>query len=85
VNSGHIFAVVAGIIRDVLDLPDLALSAATSAENVEAWDSFNHINIVVAVEAHFGVKFHTTEIEEIRNVGDLVDLIDRKLNARKSG
>ena len=82
-NREHIFPVVTGIIRDVLDLPDLALSAATSAENVEAWDSFNHIYIVLAVEAHFGVKFHTTEIEEIRNVGELVDLIDRKLNARK--
>ena len=51
----------------------------TTAENVEEWDSFNHINIVVAVEARFGVKFLTAEIEELKNVSDLVDLIWKRM------
>jgi acyl carrier protein len=51
---------------------------------VEGWDSFNHINIVVAVEAHFGIKIHTAEIEELRNVGELVELVEKKLKAKKS-
>jgi len=76
---------VADIIRDVLDLPDLEIDRSTTAENVEGWDSFNHINIVVAIESHFGLKIHTAEIEELRNVGELVDLVDAKLAAKKSG
>ena len=69
---------VADIIRDVLDQPDLAVGAATTADDVEGWDSFSHINIVVATEARFGIKFRTAEIEELHKVGDLVALVGRK-------
>ena len=78
-DRGRIFQKIAGIIRDVLDLPDLAVDRATTAANVPGWDSFNHINIVVAIEAHFSVKFHTAEIETVQNVGELVDLVHKKL------
>jgi acyl carrier protein len=84
-DKAQVLAEVSEIIRDVLDLPNLAVTMSTSAENVEGWDSFNHINIVVAVEAHFRVKIHTAEIEELKNVGELVDLLHQKLDARKSG
>ena len=84
-DRDQIFSEVAGIVREILDLPDLAVNMATAAENVQAWDSFNHINIVVSVEAHFGVKLHTAEIEEVKNVGELVDMVHHKLRARKSG
>ena len=84
-DKAQVLAEVSEIIRDVLDVPALVVTMSTSAENVEGWDSFNHINIVVAVESHFHVKIHTAEIEELRNVGELVDLIHQKLDARKSG
>jgi acyl carrier protein len=84
-DKAQVLAEVSEIIRDVLDLPNLVVTMSTSAENVEGWDSFNHINIVVAVEAHFRVKIHTAEIEELKNVGELVDLLHQKLDARKSG
>jgi len=74
---------VADIIRDVLDQPDLQITTATSADEVEGWDSFNHINIVVATEASFHVKFNTAEVEELKNVGELVDLVLRRLAAKK--
>jgi acyl carrier protein len=70
---------VAQIIRDVLDLPDLVVTAATTAKDVEGWDSFNHINIVVAIESRFGIKFKTAEFESMANVGALVQLIQQKL------
>ena len=82
-NRDEIFKQVHDIISDVLDQPDLRLDASTTADNVEGWDSFNHINIVVAVESRFGIKIHTAEIEELRNVGELVELIEKKLNSRK--
>jgi acyl carrier protein len=83
VDKTEVLSQVREILADVLDLPDLLVTEQTTAEDVEGWDSFNHINIVVAVESRFGIKFHTAEVEELRNVGDLAALIDKKLKARK--
>ena len=83
-NSDEIYAEVRTIIAEILDQPDLQISADTKADEVEGWDSFNHINIVVAVEAHFGIKINTAEIEELRNVGELVELIERKRKKQKA-
>ena len=82
-DKTEVLSQVRDILADVLDLPDLQVTEQTTAEDVEGWDSFNHINIVVAVESRFGIKFHTAEVEELRNVGDLAALIDKKLKARK--
>jgi acyl carrier protein len=84
VDNEQVLSEIAEIIRDVLEAPDLTVKMMTTAENVVDWDSFNHINIVVAIEAHFGVKFQMAEIEEVRNVGELVDLVHDKLSAHKS-
>jgi acyl carrier protein len=83
VNQSQILDEVADIIRDVLDPLDdmhLKIDRETTADQTEGWDSFNHINIVVATEQHFGVKFKTAEIESLRNVGELVALIAQKLS-----
>ncbi len=82
-NHEEILAQVRDIIADVLDEPDLKIDASTTAADVDSWDSFNHINIVVAVESRFGIKINTAEIEEVRNVGELVELVDKKLKARR--
>jgi acyl carrier protein len=81
-NQPQILDEVAGLIRDVLDPlgnKDLKIGLETTADLTEDWDSFNHINIVVATEQHFGVKFKTAEIDSLRDVGELVALIARKL------
>ena len=49
-----------------------------TASDVEDWDSLNHINLIVAVEREFKVKFTTAEVSGLKNVGDLMDLIGRK-------
>ena len=80
-NQSQILDQVAEIIRDVLDPlndKDIKIDNETTADQTEGWDSFNHINIVVAIEQHFGIKFKTAEIESLRNVGELVHLIARK-------
>ncbi|GAC1630582.1 MAG: acyl carrier protein [Nevskia sp.] len=78
-DKQKILAEIGAIIADVLDVSGLNLTMDTTAEDVEGWDSFNHINIVVAVEEHFRVKMNTAEIEELRNVGGFVELIEKKL------
>lgn len=75
----EILADLTDIIGDVLDQPDIALTRDTVANDVPGWDSVNHINIVVGVEIRFRVKFRTAELDEIKNVGDFVDLIAKKL------
>ena len=63
-DQSRILEEVADIIRDVLENDDkqLKIDAATTADQTEG--SFNHINIVVAIEQHFGMKFKTAEIEK---------------------
>jgi acyl carrier protein len=73
-----ILSALTGIIREVLDDDDLVLTEATTADDVEGWDSMTHITIVVASERHFHVKFGTAEIEELKNIGDFVGLIAKK-------
>ena len=70
------------IFRDIFDEEDLTLRPDMTAADVEEWDSFNHINLIVATEAKFGIKFHTAEIESLKNVGHFEELIQKKLAAQ---
>ncbi len=74
----EILAQLTEIFRTVLDDDGLVLTPATTAADIPAWDSMNHITIVVEAERHFGIKVRTAEIEELRNVGDFVALIAGK-------
>ena len=67
-----------GIFQQVFDDETLAVTRATTAQDIEEWDSLSHINLVVAVELHFGIKFGLAEIRRLRNVGEMVDLITSK-------
>ena len=80
-TDAEIMQRLTGIFREVFDDDDLVLTEATTADDVDEWDSFNHINIIVATEAGFRVKFQTAEIEGLKNVGHLVALIQRKLQS----
>jgi acyl carrier protein len=71
------------VVRDILEQPDLSLSRGTTAQDVEGWDSVNNISIIVGTEARFGVKFRTAELDEIKKVGDLIDLVADKLQKKK--
>jgi len=66
------------IFRDVLDLPELQLTAESNGSNVEEWDSLSHINLVVAIEKRYNIKFALGELQDLKNVGDMADLIIRK-------
>jgi acyl carrier protein len=83
VNRADILAKVAASIASVLDQPNLVVTMRTTAEDVEGWDSFNHVNIVVAIEGQFGITFNAAEVEELRAVGEFVKLIEEKLANRR--
>jgi acyl carrier protein len=71
------------IFSDVLDLPDLCLIAESNASNVEGWDSLAHINLVVAIEKRYNIKFALAELRSLNNVGEMADLIVKKTSERK--
>jgi acyl carrier protein len=76
-----IYDVLTEILREIFDDPNVIATPELSASDIPEWDSFNHISLVVATEMRFGVKFRTSEIEELRNVGEFVALIERKRQA----
>ena len=80
----EIYAALTEILGAVLDNDSITLSQATTADDVPGWDSMNHIFIVVEIERRFGIKFDTSEMEELRTVGELVHLISNKLRAKST-
>ena len=70
------------IFRDILDQPDLVLTADSNAQNVEDWDSLAHVNLVTAIEKKYKIKFGLAELQELKNVGDMSELIAQKLAAK---
>ena len=77
-DKKQILSEVEEIFRDVLDNEDIELQESTTADDVEEWDSLTHIQLIVAIEKHFKVKFTAQEIMEWRNVGEMIDCIIRK-------
>lgn len=78
----EIYAQLTTIFHDLFDDETLVLSPGLTAAEVPDWDSFNHINLIVAVESRFKIKFQTAELESLHTVGHLVDLIEKKLTAQ---
>lgn len=75
----QVLAEVTEIFRDVLNQEALQLQRETTANDVQDWDSLNHIELVVAVEKHFKIKFNFAELQKFRNVSDMCDNILGKL------
>jgi acyl carrier protein len=67
------------IFREVFDDDGIVLNRKTTADDIDAWDSLSHMNLIIAVELKFRVKFALGELQSLKNVGDLVDLVDKKL------
>ena len=67
------------IILDTLKLDDFEFTDETTAFQVPGWDSLNHVNVIVAVEKHYNVRFKNIEVLRLKNVGDLQKLINSKL------
>jgi len=78
-DESAIYSKLNQIFRETLGNDSIELTPETTAEDVPEWDSMNHIFLVVEVERNFGIKFQTAEMEELKNVGELVQLIRTKL------
>ena len=69
------------IFREVFNNPELEITEATTAADVDGWDSFNHLNLIMALEENYSVSFSTVEIGQMAHVGNLVQLLEKKISA----
>ena len=68
------------IFIDVLDNDDIKLTPESTAKDVEEWDYLNHIQLIVAIEKKFKLRFTTAEISSWKTVGEMCSAIEKKLN-----
>lgn len=71
----EIFEQLTEIFQDVLDNDEIVVTEETNAEDIEEWDSLSNIQLIVAIEKKFGVKFTSSEIMKWKNVGDMVNSV----------
>jgi acyl carrier protein len=74
-DESQIYSRLAEIFEDVFDDDTIELTPELSAKDVDGWDSLTHIRLLLTIEKAFKVKFSTSEIGKLENVGDLVSLI----------
>ncbi len=74
-SRDEVFAALDEVFQDEFDDDTLHVTDATTADDIEDWDSLEHINLVVAVERRFGIKFTMGEVTGMKNVGEMVDII----------
>ena len=77
-DTAKIYEALTEIFNDVFMKDDMKLTPEMSAKDVAGWDSFKQIEIMVSIEERFGIKLNTREIDALKNVGDLADVIARK-------
>lgn len=63
------------VFQDVFDDEEISVNDATTADDIDDWDSLEHINLVSAVEKEFGIKFTMGQVVTMKNVGEMVDII----------
>lgn len=72
------YAEITPIFQDVFDDDDLIPNDNMTASDVAEWDSLSHIRLICSVEQHFSIRFSTSEINDLRTVGDFISLIQEK-------
>jgi len=78
--NGEILNQVRGIAADIFKVDAKRLDAASSPEQVETWDSLQHLNLVLALEGTYGIAFDPEEMERMKNLGVIAALVGNKLS-----
>jgi len=78
-TEAEIYVQLTELFHAIFNRDDINLTSSTTARDIAGWDSFKQIDIIVAVEQHFNLKFRIREVDALHSVGDLVIAISRKL------
>ena len=74
-NRGQAFERMNKVFCDIFDDEDIVVTDTTTADDIEDWDSLEHINLIVAMEDEFGMKFTMGEVTGMKNVGEAVSIV----------
>lgn len=77
-TADEIIHKIAAVMVDVFDVDDIEVTASTSADDIDEWDSLSHIRFIITLERLFKIKFLNEEIADLKNVGDLARVIQAK-------
>ena len=77
-QQAEIYQRLTRILRDVFDDDTLVATPQLTAQDVKEWDSVSHVTLVAAVEEEFHLRFQTAELEKVKNVGQMVEQIEKK-------
>ena len=78
-NRIEILNKVTGVFHDVFDDNSIVITDTTVADDIEDWDSLSHITLVSEIEEKFGHRFTMKEVTEMRNVGEMLDILEKHL------
>ncbi len=78
------FQQVRGIAADVLDVDQASLTRESSPESIENWDSVQHLSLVLALEQTFDLQFEPSEIDGMKNLGAIADVVAGKRNGARA-
>ena len=79
-ERNEILAKINEIAKDVFDNDEVELTEATTANDVEEWDSLSHLSLISDIEGEFGIRFTLSEISDLKNVGEFIDAIIKHIN-----
>ena len=75
----EIYEALDEVFEEVFDDDSIHVKPETTADDIEDWDSLEHINLVVAIENRFGIKFKMNEVTSMKNVGEMVEIIKERM------
>ena len=78
--NGEIWNEVRGIAADIFEVDPQALNTASSPDQVEKWDSIQHLNLVLALEGKYSIAFEPEEMEQMKNLGEIAALVGTKIS-----
>ena len=78
-DESELWTNLINVFRLVFDEEDLVIGPTTSAKDIESWDSLSHVQLVVAIEKRFGIRFNLGEVVALENVGQMVNLIKSRI------
>ena len=77
-NKKNIKEKLQSVFIDVFDDEDLTISNSTNSDDIEEWDSLNHISLVLSIEKCFNIRFMTGEVQSLKDVGEMIELLEKK-------
>ena len=75
----NIYSRLSKIFDDIFDIKKIKLKKTTNAKDISNWDSINNLKLIIILEKEFKIKFDPNEIVEIKNVGELIKSIEKKI------